>query len=142
MIRVVDYAKNGEIDWAGYTKARIEAGEICSRCGFPSNEDETKAGPWECEQCIEITTSAESVKHDKYVRCSSCRLLVAPLNYEIDGFYEEEGDHYVTCPGCGEKFEFYCRILYLFTSERLEKPLEEGPTVATLAERHQSKGSG
>jgi hypothetical protein len=112
---MVDFEKfrrvDGGLDWQALDRARIEAGELCSKCR--AFVDILARGvPRLCTACAGLN-SQDAVDHDSHVRCPQCGHAWEP---EPEDGLHEEGEHPVTCGECEHDFEVSVRVGYTFNS--------------------------
>ena len=115
---------DGNLDWDSYSKAEIENGQKCWKCGkpliFPKGHQD-----W-CYQCKSgAEKPKEELMHDSLIRCPKCGLSFDPRNTEQYRLFEE-GEHEVWCEHCDHTFEVSTLVIYSFTSPpMLDEPAEE-----------------
>jgi hypothetical protein len=107
MVKMDDHrTPTGDLDWVGYGKAQVAAGERCVRCAAYIVEGLISAlrGPQTCSDCRTIETSDDEAWHPNLLRCPTCRHLFSAEQIE---FGREEAT--VWCHACETEFEVAVR---------------------------------
>lgn len=128
MVSMKDHEdEKGRVNWKAYTQAKVDAGEECMTChDFMSFFDieGNRLGPRECYRCRSMHTSEEEVRHEKLVRCPSCRYEFDITDYMSENceyrFYEAE-EHDIDCPHCEKSFTVTTHVSYEFTSPAIKE---------------------
>lgn len=118
---------DNSIDWTAYRSARVDLGEVCSKCDtyimFGG-----KGYRVECGSCIALKRDTQEVQHDNLLRCPACGHSWDPGDCENYAVYSD-GDHDVSCHECDHDFLISTSVSYTFTSpERVKDTAEESPT--------------
>jgi len=137
MIRLVDFEDDkGRCDWEAYRKAQIEAGDICSVCqeyAFVVARCEVYNGPFVCNGCDALDRDPGEVVHGHFLRCPHCKKQIDVVSmFYRDPEYGKclmDGEHDLSCPGCGKDFSFETSCSYSFKSPPLEKEAQAGTEV-------------
>lgn len=120
MIRISDFKKSdSSIDWDAYNAAEkeerqdeINEGKRCSDCGkyivFSIGR------PTLCAACKRLKHDNDSVTHERFIRCPSCRETM-----EVEDLYEE-GAHDVYCNSCDAEFTVITHISFSFESPAIK----------------------
>lgn len=107
---------DGKIDWDGYRKAEIAAGDRCYKCG--SMIIFGRGYRDQCASCKSLEEDKGEVWHDDKVRCPKCRHLMQVHGSELYDLYDE-GEHDVSCQNCDHDFTVSTRVSHSFQSPEL-----------------------
>jgi len=127
IVMIADFKKeNGDIDWAAYNKAQVEAGEKCLKCGAFMLKlnlfGRETAGPRICHQCNEGANTLEEIEHDKMVRCPECRHMFDAWDQPFyDGMSPGSEEAEMDCPACDCSFTIEVITTYSFKSPPMKK---------------------
>lgn len=120
MLNPTDFERSdgtGTIDWAMYNQARVEAGEVCCKCGGYIILG-GGPGPAQCRECEGLSRDSGEASHPRRVRCPKCAHIWNPFDHESYHVYEE-GEHELDCPQCGHSVEISTTVRYSLRSPAL-----------------------
>lgn len=133
---MIDFDKlrkpDGSLDVEAYGAAtaadradRTAKGELCQERGCGRFIIWAKGYPQTCAPCKALDEPG-ALDHPGEIRCPKCGAHWSPSDSEDYDVYND-GDHEVTCSGCGHDFEIQTSVTYSFRSpERTKEAGESG----------------